>query len=59
MTSKYTFGKPVAMPFEQALERVTAELAKEGFGVLTEIDIAATLKKKLGKDMPPYRILGA
>ena len=59
MTGKYTFGKTVAMRFEQALERVTAELAKEGFGVLTEIDVAATLKKKLGKDMPPYRILGA
>jgi uncharacterized protein (DUF302 family) len=59
MTSKYAFGKPVAMRFEQALERVTAELAKEGFGVLTEIDVAATLKKKLGKDMQPYKILGA
>ena len=59
MTSRYAFGKPVAMRFEQALERVTAELAKEGFGVLTEIDVAATLKKKLGKDMRPYKILGA
>ena len=59
MPSKYAFGKTVAMEHEQAVERVTQELAKEGFGVLTEIDVAATLKKKLGKDMPPYRILGA
>ena len=59
MTSKYVFGKPVEMRFGQALERVTAELAKEGFGVLTEIDVAATLKQKLGKDMRPYKILGA
>ena len=59
MSSKYTFGKTVEIPFEVALERVTAELAKEGFGVLTEIDVAATLKKKLGKVMGPYRILGA
>jgi uncharacterized protein (DUF302 family) len=59
MTSKYTFGKPVAISFDEALTRVTAELANEGFGVLTEIDVAATLKKRLGKDMPPYRILGA
>ena len=59
MTSKYVFGKLVEMRFGQALERVTAELAKEGFGVLTEIDVAATLKQKLGKDMRPYKILGA
>lgn len=59
MTGRYTFGKTVQMGYEQALERVTQELAKEGFGVLTEIDVAATLKKKLGLDMPPYRILGA
>ena len=59
MSGNYTFGKTVEYGFEQAVERATQELAKEGFGVLTEIDVAATLKKKLGKDMPPYKILGA
>lgn len=59
MTSKYVFGKTVATGFDATLVRATEELAKEGFGVLTEIDVAATLKKKLGKDMAPYRILGA
>jgi uncharacterized protein (DUF302 family) len=59
MDGKYTFGKRVPMRFDEALSRVSAELGKEGFGVLTEIDVAATLKKKLGKDIPPYRILGA
>jgi len=58
-TAKYVFGKTVNLKFEQAVTRVTEELAKEGFGVLTEIDVAATLKKKLGLDMLPYRILGA
>ena len=56
MSGKYTFGKTVAMGFEQALERVTQELDKEGFGVLPEIDVAATLKKKLGKEIPPCTI---
>lgn len=55
----YAFGKAVSMSHQQAVERVTQELAKEGFGVLTEIDVAATLKKKLGVDVPAYRILGA
>lgn len=59
MTGMYSFGKTVEMSYEQALERVTRALADEGFGVLTEIDVAATLKKKLGKDMPAYMILGA
>lgn len=57
--SKYVFGKTVSMSYEQATEAVTQALAKEGFGVLTEIDVAATLKKKLGLDRPAYKILGA
>jgi uncharacterized protein (DUF302 family) len=58
-TAKYVFGKTVGLGFDEAISRVTEALSKEGFGVLTEIDVAATLKKKLGLDMPPYRILGA
>jgi uncharacterized protein (DUF302 family) len=57
--SKYSFGRTVDGSLEQTLERVTQALAKEGFGVLSDIDVAATLKKKLGLDIPPYRILGA
>jgi|SRR5581483_8021470 len=57
--STYGFGKQVKMSFEEALARVTEALGKEGFGVLTQIDVAATLKAKLGKTMPPYKILGA
>ncbi|MFN8368636.1 MAG: DUF302 domain-containing protein [Candidatus Kapaibacterium sp.] len=45
--------------FSEAIERVTAELQKEGFGVLTEIDVQATFKKKLDIDFRKYRILGA
>ena len=59
MDTKFGFGKPVDLGFEEAIETVTEELDKEGFGILTEIDVQATLKKKLGEDMPPYRILGA
>ena len=59
MDTKFGFGKPVDLGFDEAVETVTEELGKEGFGVLTEIDVQATLKEKLGEDMPPYRILGA
>ena len=49
----------LAVPYDQAIERVTAELKAEGFGVLTEIDVKATLKKKLDVDFCRYAILGA
>ncbi len=57
--SNYGFGKKVDLGFDTAIERVTEELAKEGFGILTVIDVQATLKMKLDKDIRPYRILGA
>ena len=55
----YYYNKTVAGEFDQVIEKVTAELKNEGFGVLTEIDFSGTVKKKLDKDMPAYRILGA
>lgn len=59
MNSNFGFGKPVPGSFDDAVTKVTDELAKEGFGVLTEIDVKATMKKKIDKDMPSYKILGA
>lgn len=56
---KYTYSKTVTGEFDQVIEKVTEELQKEGFGILTEIDFSATIKKKLDKDIPAYRILGA
>ncbi len=55
----YYFSKTVQTTFDDAVSRVTEELKKEGFGVLTEIDVKETLKKKLNIDFRNYRILGA
>jgi len=59
MSSHFGFGGEVDLEFEDAIEKVTAALQKEGFGVLSDIDVAAKMKEKLGQDMPQYRILGA
>lgn len=55
----YYFSKTVDQNFEEAIEKVTGELKKEGFGILTEIDVKETFKKKLDIDFRKYRILGA
>lgn len=56
---QYGFSKTVDLPFEQTIEKVTEELKKEGFGVLTTIDVRETLKKKIDVDFKKYTILGA
>ncbi|MBT8295647.1 MULTISPECIES: DUF302 domain-containing protein [Christiangramia] len=55
----YYFNKTIKGDFEQVIEKVTQELEKEGFGVLTEINVTETLKKKLDVNFRNYRILGA
>jgi len=59
MECGYGFGKKVDLNFDAAIAKVTEGLQTEGFGVLSDIDVAAKLKEKLGEDIPRYRILGA
>jgi uncharacterized protein (DUF302 family) len=56
---KYGFSKTIGLSYQEALEKVTNALKREGFGVLTSIDVKDTMKKKLDIDFPKYAILGA
>jgi len=58
-TTRYGISTTVSLPYEKAVERTREALAEEGFGILTEIDVAETLKKKIDVDFRPYVILGA
>lgn len=55
----YYISKTVSKPFEEAVAEVTAKLKEQGFGLLTDIDVQATLRSKIGAETPKYRILGA
>jgi uncharacterized protein (DUF302 family) len=55
----YYIGKTVEMEFDQAIDAITSSLKEQGFGIITDINMSATLKKKIDKDIPSYRILGA
>ena len=59
IASTYTLSGTTPHPFDEAVTRVREELAAEGFGVLCEIDVQATLREKLGEEIEPYVILGA
>ena len=59
MSSPYYFSTTINCSFDEAVERTVASLKQQGFGVLTDIDVQATMKKKIGADMSAYRILGA
>jgi uncharacterized protein (DUF302 family) len=59
MKTDLGYSKVLELDFEQALQKVKSELKKEGFGILTEVDVQATMKKKLDIDYKPYHILGA
>ena len=59
MKVPFGFGKTVDLDFDEAIEQVSKKLQAEGFGLMSDIDVAAKMKEKLGKDMLRYRILGA
>lgn len=57
--NSYSFGRTVPLGFDEAVQKVRETLGQQGFGILTEIDVSAKFKEKLGVDYRPYRILGA